>query len=71
MGLLAAPEKSLWPLKEKCDLGPFFFLFDLFSLKLCNSVGNEFLASQGRALHDGEKAAHDSRMGNLALHHVY
>lgn len=47
MGLLDAPEKSLWPLKEKCDLAVCFFLFDLFTLKLCNSIGNEVLASQG------------------------
>lgn len=46
MGLLDAPEKSLWPLKQTSDLAPCFFLFDLFTLKLCNSIGNEFLASQ-------------------------
>lgn len=68
MKILGVPKKSLWPLKDKCDLGPCFFLFAVFALNLCILVGNEFLASEGWALHDGEKAVGDARTGNLLLY---
>lgn len=55
-------------MKDKCDLGPYFFLFALLAVNLCNLVVNTFLASEDWALHDGEKLMCDSRTVNLSLY---
>lgn len=62
--------KNHWPLKNKCNLGPYFFLFALLSVTSYNLVVNTFLASEDWALYDGEKLMCHSRTVNLALYTV-